>query len=183
MNPMDASSISSDQAVASPQFPMHRDPESARWDIDAWEAAQRDEKVEVKRHRAAVYLAGRALIGLLFIAAAIFKITHFGSVVPVLGARGVSDTSAVLFIAVATELVGGLLLLIGFRVRFAAYGLIGYLFGISVLLNWNLAVEVNRSMVFANVGFAAGLLLLAANGAGIKSLDGVLARRLRISAR
>ena len=112
MNRMDASSAAVDQEVPPPHVPMHHDPESARRDVAAWEAMHQSAKQDERRLHARMYTTGRLLLGCCFVAAAAFKTIHFSAATIGLDARGYSDASILLFIAVATEFVGGSMLVL-----------------------------------------------------------------------
>jgi putative oxidoreductase len=177
MNPMDVSSAALNQEIARTHLPMHRNPESARRELEAWDALRANERKETNELRSHVYLVGRLILASAFLIAAAYKLTHLDAAVGVIAGRGYSDASFLLVIALGTELVGGLMLAAGYQVRFVAAGLMGYLVAVSLLLYGDLSQEANRAVIFANLGFAAGLLLLAAHGAGSLSLEKYFARR------
>ena len=80
-------------------------------------------------------------------------------------------------IAIVVEVGGGLALLAGFGTRIAALVLAIFTLAASVLFHnyWGTPAEqvmVQQLMFFKNIAVLGGLLVLAAHGAGLFSLDG-----------
>lgn len=171
MNPMETAVVSSDREINSIPAAMHHDPASARQELAAWDALHREEKHAVQERHAYFYAAGRWLLAALFLAMAYAKLVHFSDTVGSVAVAGYGDASILVAFALAFEMIGGVLLAAGWQVRIAATGLIGYLVTVTLLLNWDQSVALNRAFVLANGGFIAGLLLLAAHGAGGYSLE------------
>ncbi len=179
MNPMETASASTDQETGPGPLPMHHDPASARQDILAWEALHREEKHELAQYHGHVYAVGRVLLGALFLGAAAWKAARFHGTSDALAAQGYFDASLIMAAALAVEILGGAALVLGWRVRAAAWALVGYLAMVTLLVNWDVGLAINRVFVLANAGCAAALLLVAAHGAGPASLDRLWARRQR----
>jgi putative oxidoreductase len=178
MNAMETAVASTDQEVTNiPALPLHHDPASARADIAAWDALHREEKHVVQERHSIYYSAGRLLLAALFLVMAGFKLTHFQDTVNAVATSGYGDASILVSFALLLELVGGALIALGLRVRTAAAGLIGYLVLVTVLLNWDQSLAINRALALANCGCIAALLLLTAHGAGGFSLERYLARQ------
>jgi putative oxidoreductase len=71
-------------------------------------------------------------------------------------------------LVILTELGGGLLVLIGLKVRWAAVALFGFCLLTAALIHW----RANEIEVQKNVAMAGGFLALAVFGPGPWSLDG-----------
>ncbi|MHB8418100.1 MAG: DoxX family protein [Myxococcales bacterium] len=171
MNPMEVESASTEQETVNIPPALHHDPVSARQEIAAWEAMHREEKHELAERHAHFYLAGRILLGGLFLAMAWEKLWRFHAASGSLASMGYSDAPILLAAAFVFELLGGAALVLGWKVRIAAGGLILYLAAVTTLINWDITVALNRAFVLANLGCVAALLLIAAHGAGGVSLD------------
>jgi putative oxidoreductase len=122
-------------------------------------------------------LVGRALVAWLFIPAGFGKIAGFAGVVGYIASRGVPFPEVCAAIAIAVELGLGLLLLFGFKARWAALGLAVFLAVITPIFHNYWAVEAAQQMMQKqafdkNLAVLGGLLVLAAFGAGRWSIDG-----------
>jgi putative oxidoreductase len=125
----------------------------------------------------ALALAGRALVAYLFIPAGFGKIAGFAGVVGFIASKGVPLPEVCAAIAIAAELGLGLLVLFGFRARWAALGLAVFLAVITPIFHNYWAMEAAQQMMQKqafdkNLAVLGGLLVLAAFGAGRWSLDG-----------
>jgi putative oxidoreductase len=114
-------------------------------------------------------LLGRILMSILFFTSGVGKITGYASVAAYMVSAGVSGT--LLPLAIATELLGPLALVLGWHSRLTALLLACYSLLAAWLFHFNFADPVQSTMFLKNVSIAGGLLLLAANGAGGYSLD------------
>jgi|SRR5580704_3509218 putative oxidoreductase len=112
-------------------------------------------------------LPARAMLAYLFIVEGVQKITDYAGTVDYLQTNGIDPR--VLPLVILTELGGGLLVLIGLKVRWAAIALFGFSLLTAALVHWraNEMIEVQK-----NVAIAGGFLTLAVFGPGPWSLDG-----------
>ncbi len=177
MDPLDARSASVEEERPLPSFPVHHDPESARRDIRAWDASHQREAAAEKHSQSSLYALARLMVAAVFLLAAGLKIWSFTYTSGQLAARGFQEPGTLLTLAIATELCGGLLLAIGYRVRLTAAGLIGYLVAVTLLWNLDFSKDVNWALALANFGFVTALLMLLAHGAGRLSVERALAHR------
>jgi putative oxidoreductase len=125
----------------------------------------------------ALALAGRALVAYLFIPAGFGKIAGFAGAVGYIASAGVPLPEVCAALAIAAELGLGLLVLFGFKARWAALGLAVFLAVITPIFHNYWAVEAAQQMMQKqsfdkNLAVLGGLLVLAAFGAGRWSLDG-----------
>jgi putative oxidoreductase len=124
-------------------------------------------------------LIGRVLIAWLFIPSGYAKIAGFTGVAASIAARGVPFPMVCAAIAIAAELGLGLLLLVGWRARWAALGLAIFLAVITPIYhNYWAAPEAQqraqKQSFNKNIAVLGGLLVITAFGAGRWSLDGRL---------
>jgi putative oxidoreductase len=147
------------------------------------EQARHAERNTVNTRNMYFYVAGRMVIGLLFVAAAIAKIASFDDTRIALNNVGLSAASFVLTGAILIELVSGILIGVGYRVRRAAAFLIAYLGAMTVLALAYAAVDVSLVLALINLAFTGGLLTLLAHGPGRFSLERWLKRRIALRGR
>lgn len=117
----------------------------------------------------AVELSGRALLMILFMMSGVAKATGYAATAAYMASMGVP--AILLPLAIVTELVGGLAIVVGWRTRIAAGLLTGYALLTGVLFHANFDNQIELVMFLKNLSIAGGLLLLVANGAGPYSLD------------
>lgn len=121
-------------------------------------------------------LVGRILIALLFVPAGFAKLTGFAGTVGYIASVGAPLPQLGAAIAVLVELGVGLMLLVGFKTRFAAIVLALFTLAASVMFHnyWSMPADkafVNQLMFFKNVAIAGGLFAIAALGAGRFGFD------------
>ena len=114
-------------------------------------------------------LAGRILLSVLFLISGLGKITAYAGTAAYMSSLGLPG--ALLPVAIATEVLGVLAIIIGWQTRIAAFLLAGYSLLTALIFHANFADQVEMVMFLKNVSIAGGLLLLVANGAGPWSLD------------
>jgi putative oxidoreductase len=125
----------------------------------------------------AMSLIGRILIALLYVPAGWGKITGFAGTVGYIASKGVPLPEVCAALAIGAELGLALLLLVGWKARWAGLGLAVFTFVISFIFHNYWAVPAEQVMAqstnfFKNMAIAGGLLAFAAFGAGGWSLDG-----------
>ena len=169
--------MSSTTAPRLNESPLHHDSSAAAEALRELEHDRRLELDELKRHRVHFYTAGRVLLSALFIVSGLVKAAHFDATVASMTSSGISDAALLLPFAIALELFGGAMLLLGWKARAAAWTLIGYVASVTLLVHWDVANEANRAQVLSNVAFIGALLMLAGHGAGAGSLDRAAARK------
>ncbi len=121
-------------------------------------------------------LIGRVLIALLFVPAGWGKIAGFAGTVGYIASKGVPLPAVCAAIAIAAELGLGLLLLVGFKARWAALGIAAFTFVITFIFHNFWAVPAADQMAqqinfMKNLSIAGGMLVLAAFGPGTISVD------------
>ena len=119
--------------------------------------------------RNASELSGRILLSVLFLISGLGKIGAYSGTAAYMAALGVP--AALLPVVIATEVLGAIALIVGWKTRVTAFLLAGFTLLAGVLFHNNFADQIQSIMFFKNVAIAGGLLLLVANGPGALSLD------------
>ena len=124
-----------------------------------------------------VVALGRALLSAIFIVVGFNKIMAIAGTVTYLGRLGVPSPQIVAWVVAIFEVVAGLMVLVGFRTRWAAFALAVFT-GVTIYLAhpfWNVpsAQYMNQfNHAMKNIAIIGGLLLLAVHGPGRFSIDG-----------
>ena len=120
------------------------------------------------------YLAftGRIFIGLPFAMSGLSKLAAYGPTMTMIGAAGLPFPPLAFAAAVAVELGGGLLLILGYRVRPVALVLAVFSVLTAVSFHSNIADQNQMIHFLKNIMLAGGLLQIAAFGAGAISIEG-----------
>src|SRR5258708_3082554 len=121
-------------------------------------------------------LLGRILIGLPFLASGLGNLPPFGPTTPYISSLGLPLAPLGWAIAVACEIGGGLLLILGFRVRVVASGLAVFTLAAAIFFHHDFADRNQMIHFLTNIMIVGGLLQIAHFGAGRFSLK---ARRSR----
>ena len=119
---------------------------------------------------------GRVLIGLPFAMSGLTKLAGYSHTTAMIAAVGLPLPPVAFLVAVAVELGGGVLLLLGYRVRPAAIALAVFSLATAISFHNNFADQNQMIHFLKNVMMAGGLLQIAAFGAGAFSLDSRVGR-------
>ena len=120
---------------------------------------------------AALPLIGRLLIATIFLVSAFGKLAAPSGTIGYIASVGLPAPTLAYAAALATELGGGLLLVLGYRTRLVALGLAIFSV-VSALFFHNALGDQNQMFHFLkNLAMAGGLLQFVAYGAGAFSLD------------
>lgn len=115
----------------------------------------------------ALYLVGRALLGLYFILPGIMKITGWSGTVDYMAAHGVPFIPVLLVITIILQVGGGVSLVIGYRTQLIAFLLAGLTLLISVFMHdfWTMEESLQQQHetqnFIKNMAIMAGLLFVA----------------------
>jgi putative oxidoreductase len=130
-----------------------------------------------------IIFIARIALSVLFVWGGVMKLLGYAGFVGYLHSKGVPLVPVAAPIATAVELLGGLLLIVGFKVRPLGLLMAVYTVATAILGHdfWNVVdPAVQRDMVihfWKNIGIAGGFLLLFVTGAGGLSVDGARAPR------
>lgn len=113
--------------------------------------------------------AGRLLLGQLFIIEALSKLGHYGVAADYMANYGMP--ALLLAPAIAIELGGGLLVLIGWQTRIAALVLSGFCVAAAAIFHSDFSAGGQFIHFQKDLALAGAFLFLAARGAGRFSLD------------
>lgn len=114
-------------------------------------------------------LLGRVLIVTLFLLSGISKIGAYAATAGYMASVGVPG--AVLPLVIATEVLGSLLIILGWKTRAVSFLMAGFTLLTAVLFHNNFADQTQMIMFMKNVSIAGAFLLLTVHGAGAISLD------------
>lgn len=124
---------------------------------------------------ASLSLLGRIGLSLLFIISGWGKITGYAGTQQYMEAMGVPG--ALLPLVILLELGGGLAIAAGLFTRWIAIALAVFSVATAAVFHADFGDAMQAISFWKNVAMAGGFLLLAANGAGEFSIDGMRSRR------
>jgi putative oxidoreductase len=114
---------------------------------------------------------GRLMIGLPFAMSGLSKLAAYGATTAMISAVGLPFPPLAFAIAVAVELGGGALLIVGYRARFVALAMAAFSLVAAASFHNDFADQNHMIHFLKNVMMAGGLLQIAAFGAGALSVD------------
>jgi putative oxidoreductase len=121
-------------------------------------------------------LIGRILIAVLFLLSGLGKAAAPAATQGYIAAMGLPAPVLAYFGSMTVELVGSVLLIVGFRVRAVAVGMAVFTLLTAVFFHRNLADQNQMIHFFKNIAITGGLLQIAAFGAGRFVLDRLFQR-------
>lgn len=123
-------------------------------------------------------LLGRVLLASLFVWSGWGKLNGFSGTAGFIGSQGLPMPQVLAALAIAVELGGGILLLIGLKARWVALALVGFLIVITPIFHnfWDAPAaqaKMQEINFLKNVAIMGGILMVAAFGPGRFSIDRV----------
>ena len=119
-------------------------------------------------------LAARILLGLIFVMAGFNKLgTGYAGTAGYMESMGIPG--GLLPLVIATEIAGGLMVILGFKIKWAALALAGFTLLAGIIFHGNFADQMQSILFMKNMAISGGLLLLVNYGAGGLSIDKKLA--------
>lgn len=112
---------------------------------------------------------GRVLLALMFVLAGINKISGYAGMQGYMESMGVPG--ALLPVVIVLEVLGGLLLMLGWHTRITAFLLAGFTIIATLIFHSNLGDQTQMLFFMKNLAITGGLLLVVALGAGPYSID------------
>lgn len=122
-------------------------------------------------------LVGRILVAAIFVLSGINKMGDFAGTSAMMSSVGLPMAEALLAMTILIEVVGGLMLVIGWQTRFAAAVLFLFMIPVTVVFHnpWAVAdgAAAQQQLIhfLKNLAIAGGLLNLLAFGAGAYSVE------------
>lgn len=128
-------------------------------------------------YKSYVSVIGRVLLALMFIQAGYAKLVGIQGTAGYIASVGLPFPAVLAVLSGLVELVGGIALVVGFKVRWAGLALALFTLAASFLFHPYWSVPADQQMItqllfMKNMSVAGGLLLVSALGAGPLSLDG-----------
>ncbi len=127
-------------------------------------------------------VSGRIFISFIFLIAGIGKILAWHTYMNILSTKLIPFDPLVLLVAISVEILGGLSILLGYKIRYTGMILFLYLLPVSLIMHnfwaFNGMQFTNQFIHFLkNLAIMGGMLYLAHYGAGPYSVDRWLARK------
>lgn len=119
-------------------------------------------------------LAARICLCLIFLKAGISHLIDYSSTVEMMTNQGLPIPQLLLIFTIAFQLLGGLSLLLGYKVIIGSILLIIFLIPATIVFH-NPASDINGFL--KNIGLIGGLLMMIYAGAGALSIDRSLAKK------
>lgn len=121
-------------------------------------------------------LFGRIFLALIFVISGFGKVMDFGGTLQYMETYGVPMAGFLLVCAILFEIIGGVLLAIGFQARLAAWALIVFSILATLFFHdfWTLdgaERAMQQTQFLKNLSMIGGLLLVVGLGPGAYSLD------------
>ena len=109
---------------------------------------------------------GRVLLSAIFILSGLGKLPHFHDVAGMMAAKSIPLASAALVITLFIEIGGGLMVLTGYKARYAALVIALWLIPVTLVFHhfWGIPAEQQQDQMInflKNVAIIGGLLVLA----------------------
>ena len=116
-------------------------------------------------------LLGRILIAILFVPAGFSKLTGFQGSVAYAESAGMPVPALAIAAAIAIELGGGLLLVVGYKARWVAAAMAVFSVAAAAFFHFDFSDQMQQINFMKNLAIAGGLLQIVYFGAGPLSLD------------
>jgi len=109
---------------------------------------------------------GRVLLSVIFILSGLGKLPHFQAVAGMMASKGIPLATVALVITLLIEIGGGLLVLTGYKARYAALVIALWLIPVTLVFHhfWGIPAEQQQAQMvnfLKNVAIMGGLLVLA----------------------
>jgi putative oxidoreductase len=123
-----------------------------------------------------ILLTGRILLAFIFLLSGFNKVNHFDGTVQYMTHAGLPYPGLLVIPAIVLELGGGLMVITGWKTRWAALGLLVFIIPVTLTFHafWNVdPAEMQNQMnhFLKNLSMMGGLLYVYAVGPGRYSLD------------
>jgi putative oxidoreductase len=112
---------------------------------------------------------GRVLLALMFVLAGLNKIPGYAGMQGYMESMGVPGV--LLPLVIALELLGGLVLMLGWHTRITAFLLAGFTLLATLIFHANIGDQTQYLLFMKNLSITGGLLMVVSHGAGPYSID------------
>jgi putative oxidoreductase len=133
--------------------------------------------MDMSKHADVMALVGRVLLAAIFIILGFAKISGFAVMSDFAAANGVPMPDVAIMVAIVVELVGGLMIALGWKTKLAAFAVILFLIPVTYYFHTNFADPMQMTMFLKNLSIMGGLFFLKAYGPGKYSLDAMMAKK------
>ncbi len=121
-------------------------------------------------------LIGRILLSLIFVISGFKKIVGFAGTAGYMSSKGLPMVQVLLVLTILVELGGGLMILLGWKARWAALAIFLFLIPVTLVFHAFWAVDPAQTQMqfnsfMKNFAIMGGMLYIIAYGAGPLSLD------------
>lgn len=116
-------------------------------------------------------LLARIFLSAIFLKAGLDKILDPASTQQAMESKGIPLAGVLLIPTIIVLLLGGLSVLLGYKARWGALLLIGFLIPTTLIFHSDFSKPMQDIQFLKNLGLMGGLLMVAAFGAGALSLD------------
>jgi len=122
---------------------------------------------------------GRIFISLIFLLSGLNKISAYEGTQGYMEAMGIPG--GLLPFTIIFEVGFSLAVIVGWQTRFAALALAGFSFITALLFHADFGDQIQSIMFMKNIAISGGFLFLVAQGAGVWSVDSLLAGRANLA--
>jgi putative oxidoreductase len=132
---------------------------------------------ETETYRNWVSLIARVSLALIFVIFGYGKIEGFDNLAGYIASKGLPLSELGAAIAIVVELIGGLMVLVGFKTRWAALAIAIFIIPLLIFFHpfWDDSAQL--TMFMKNLSIMGGFLMLTLYGGGKYSVDDWLASR------
>lgn len=116
-------------------------------------------------------LLARIFLVLVVLVAGISKIVDFAGSQQYMAMYGMPMTAFLLVVAIIIEVIGSLMIIFGYKTKWAALVLVIYLIPVTLVFHTKFSDVVQMTMFWKNLGLMGGLLYLYFFGPGAFSID------------
>ena len=116
-------------------------------------------------------LLARICLCAIFIQSGIGKIISPQRTIQTIASQGIPFANILLILTIVVQLLGAILVLLGYRSRIGALLLVGFLIPATLIFHTNFSESSQQIAFFKNLGLIGGLLMIVAFGPGKISLD------------
>ncbi len=125
-------------------------------------------------------LAARVCLCLIFFKAGISHILGYSGTVEMMAGMGLPIPNVLLIFTIAFQILGGLSLLLGYKVKIGSILLILFLIPATLTFHNPLSDPSQINDFLKNIGLIGGLLMVIYAGAGALSIDDTATRKRRV---